>query len=186
MTPRWIWRLAEALARAGAMRPVVDLATGIRFVVRGDSMAPTLSDGDYVLVSRLAYRVGKPTRGDIVVVRAAWGAGLEYLKRVVGLPGETVRYEDGSLFVESVAVPEPYLPYAALPVEDGLLSWQLGSDEYLVFGDYRPRSTDSRQHGPVTREALVGRAYYRYWPLERRGRVGTSRGGGAADTSGVR
>ncbi len=75
MASRWTWRLAEVPARAGAIRPVVDVATSIRFVVRGDSMAPALSDGDYVLVSRLAYRLGAATRGEVVVFRADWGAG---------------------------------------------------------------------------------------------------------------
>lgn len=172
MAPRWGWRVAEALARVGPPRLLVDIATSVRFVVRGDSMAPTLSDGDYVLVSRLAYRLGPPARGDVVVVQAAWGAGPEYLKRVVGLPGEAVRYEDGVLWVENAAVPEPYLSLPSLPIEDGPLSWRLGNDECLVFGDNRARSVDSRRYGPVTRDALVGRAYYRYWPPATRGRVG--------------
>ena len=177
MAPRWTWRVTEALARVRPFSSVVDIATSLHFEVRGDSMARALSDGDRVLVSRLAYRLGAPVRGDVVVVRAAWGAGPEYLKRVVGLPGEWVRYQDGALSVEGAAVPEPYLPLPPLPVEDEPLWWRLGDDEYLVFGDNRARSVDSRRHGPVTRAALVGKAYYRYWPLAARGRVGAGRSG---------
>jgi signal peptidase I len=168
--------VAVALLSTRALFPLADLLCSIRFVVQGDSMEPTFSSGHYLLVSRLAYRLGRPSRGDVVVVRADWGPASEYLKRVVGLPGERVRYEDGRLFINGVALAEPYLGDVPRPEGDAAQEWCLEGDEYLVFGDNRPMSADSRRYGPVLGDALVGRAWYRYWPLGLRGRVHGGKG----------
>ena len=174
MTQTWLLRTAAFMARAGLLRPLAEATTAVRFVVRGESMEPAFSGGDYLLVSRLALLLRAPDRGAVVVVRADWGAGPEYLKRIVGLPGERVQYKDGQLFIGGGAVPEPYLRLPPIPLDEPPLSWTLGDGDYLVFGDNRHRSADSRHHGPVPRSALVGVAYFRYWPLSATGRLGTA------------
>lgn len=124
-------------------------------------MAPTLCQGDYVLVRGCGELVQEPQRGDIVVVGMAEG---RHVKRIVGLPGERVVFTEGMLFIDGDGLVEAYLrglpPYLGL--EDSEFS--LASDEYFVMGDNRSRSTDSRHCGPVTRSSIEGRTVWRVWP----------------------
>lgn len=128
-------------------------------------MAPTLRDGDYVLVRAREAFGRAPKRGDVVVVAMAEGS---HVKRVVGLPGERVVFTEGTLLIDGARFMEPYLrglpPYLGL--EDAEFS--LAQDEYFVMGDNRPHSTDSRHCGPVTRSDIEGRTVWRVWPLLRR------------------
>lgn len=129
--------------------------------VQGQSMAPTLRQGDYVLV-RACEQIGRaPRRGDIVVV--ALGEG-RHVKRIVGLPDERVVFTEGALLIDGQRLTEPYLrglpPYLGLTDTD----ISLAPDEYFVMGDNRLRSTDSRHGGPVARSSIVGRAIGRVWP----------------------
>ena len=129
-------------------------------------MAPTLRQGDYVLVSACEDLARAPKRGDIVVVATDGG---RYVKRVVGLPGERVEFTEGMLLVDGDRLIEPYLrglpPYLGL--EDSEFS--LARDEYFVMGDNRSHSADSRHSGPVTRSSIEGRTLWRVWPPVRRG-----------------
>jgi len=138
---------------------VVNALTG-RFQVRGSSMEPSLHSGQYLIVSKLAYWIGQPQRGDIVVFEPPNGTGEDYIKRVVGLPGERVEIRDGSVWINGYRLQEPYIasrvPYSG--------SWTLGSDEYFVLGDNRANSSDSHSWGPLPRENLVGKAWLCYWP----------------------
>lgn len=129
-------------------------------------MAPTLFQGDYVLVRACEGPVSAPQRGDIVVVAMASG---RHVKRVVGLPGERVEFTEGMLFIDGDRFLEPYLgglpPYLGLETAEVLLA----QDEYFVMGDNRLHSTDSRHCGPVTRSSMEGKTLWRVWPLARRG-----------------
>lgn len=130
--------------------------------VEGRSMMDTLSSGDLVLVTRFDYRFGgAPERGDIVECRFP-GRVDAYIKRVVGLPGEAVEIAGGKTRIDGVPLDEPYVFSAA---ED--YSILLGEDEYLVLGDNRAESYDSRAEdmGPIAAEDLLGRVRLRIWPL---------------------
>ena len=137
------------------------------FAVTGDSMEPSFRSGDYLLVDRRGPLARRPARGAVVVVRDPRDRGQLYLKRVVGLPGEELALEEGAAYVNGVHLPEPYL--GGLPASPGLegRSWRLGTDEYLVLGDNRAHSTDSRQFGPLGRDLILGRAWLRCWPPAR-------------------
>lgn len=128
-------------------------------------MAPTLRQGDYVLVRASEGFSRAPRRGDVVVVAMAEGS---HVKRIVGLSGERVVFTEGMLLIDGDRLVEPYLrglpPYLGL--EDAEFS--LAKDEYFVMGDNRPRSTDSRHCGPVTRSSIEGKTVWRVWPLLRR------------------
>jgi len=128
-------------------------------------MAPTLCQGDYVLVRAREAFGRAPRRGDVVVVAMAEGS---HVKRIVGLPGERVVFTEGMLLIDGVRLREPYLrglpPYLGL--EDAEFS--LAKDEYFVMGDNRPHSTDSRHCGPVAGSSIEGRTVWRVWPLLRR------------------
>ena len=132
------------------------------YVIRGPSMEPTYHSGDLLLVGPL--RRGAPARGDVVVLRNPREPDAHDLKRVVGLPGETVSLADGSLYVDGAHLPEKYL--GGLPASLGLerSEWTLTGDRYFVLSDNRARGTDSRHFGPVPRDAILGRVWWRVWP----------------------
>ena len=157
-------KILRGALRIGVIYPLANLLSAARFVVEGDSMEPSFVSGQYLLVSRLAYLSGAPVRGDVVVLYDPARPGKECIKRIVGLPGEHVSMENGQLFVNGHSLEEPYVRGAdshrsALPEE-----WSLGDEEYVVLGDKRDDSRDSRSIGPLQRGAIVGKAWLRYWP----------------------
>ena len=135
------------------------------YVIRGASMTPSLRPGDQVLVDTSAYGDDGPARGDVVVFSNPHAEWRHDVKRVIGLPGERVVMEEGVLFIDGCHVDEPYLEGLPSSVGLGEWAWDLGADEYLVLGDNRAHSTDSRDFGPVRATSIVGRAWLRYWPL---------------------
>ena len=155
--------------------PVLDsmaiLPSSRIYLVRGDSMRPSFEPGSHLLVSQAAYALSEPSRGDVVIVRRPGNTGTRYLKRVVGLPGEEVRILDGALLIDGVHLDEPYLGGLPASVGMGDRDWELGANEFFVLGDNRLRSTDSREYGPVGRDLILGKAWFRYWPLMRWGRI---------------
>ena len=157
-------------------RWAASILTSQLYTVRGTSMTPAFQRGDRVLVSRTTYRGEAPARGDAVIVLDPRDGSRRYLKRVVGLPGEEVRLFDGMLIVQDRWVEEPYLE--GLPSSVGLADrvWTLTGDEYLVLGDNRAHSTDSREFGPTSRGLIVGKVWFRCWPPRRWGRVDFSAG----------
>jgi signal peptidase I len=124
-------------------------------------MQPNLHTGQFVLADRLAYRLGPPRRGDVVVVHPPPEPGESFIKRVIGLPGETVQIAAGIVRVNGRALTEAYI--AAPPNYSG--AWSLGSEEYLVLGDNRINSSDSHVWGPVLRTAIAAKALLVYWPV---------------------
>lgn len=157
-----------------ALVAVLHLLGGMRVAVIGASMEPALRAGDHLLVSRLAYRLRPPRRGDVVFLRSRAGGGAavpECIKRVVGLPHERVQVQAGVVTVDGHLLPEPYLP-PRTAASSAPATWRLGADEYFVLGDNRAHSSDSRSFGPVRRRAIIGHAWYRYTPAARRGRIG--------------
>lgn len=135
-------------------------------VVRGNSMAPRIHDGDRILVDHLSFVLGGIERGDIVVLHYPLDPSLDYIKRVIGLPGDVVRIEDGRVSVNGQTIEEPYVD---APDENTRLSMQVAPNQFFVLGDNRPHSSDSREFGLVPRQNLVGRVDLRVWPPERAG-----------------
>ena len=166
-----VGRRLRFIARTPVLRGVAALLTSRFYIVRGDSMRPAFEPGQRFLVNRAAYASSTPSRGDVVVVRDPRDGSRRYLKRVVGLPGEEVRVLDGMLYVDGTHLVEPYL--GGLPSSPGLgeRAWRLGVEENMVLGDDRLRSTDSREFGPVSAGLIVGKVWFRYWPLRRWGPV---------------
>jgi signal peptidase I len=137
-------------------------------VVRGSSMTPSIQDGDRIVVDHLSYVMGEVRRGDVVVLRYPLDPTLDYIKRVIGLPGERVRLAGGRVWIDGEELVEPYVA-AADPATR--LETTVAPGHYFVLGDNRPHSSDSREFGLVPRELLVGRVDLRVWPLERLGPV---------------
>jgi len=137
-------------------------ATTGRFQVRGSSMMPTLQDGQYLVISKLIYWIHPPERGDIIVFRPPNNPDEDYIKRIVGLPGEQIEIQNGELWVDNVSFEEPYI--VAPSHYSG--SWDLEAGEYFVLGDNRSNSSDSHSWGMLPRENIVGKAWLCYWPPE--------------------
>ena len=144
--------------------------------VNGQSMVPYFQTGEYVLTDKISYRLRDPQRGDIIVFHAPEtancpkGTGCDFIKRVLAVPGETVRIENNKVIVNGVPLEESYIPaeYQTLPgAYTKGKTITLGTDEYFVSGDNRPYSSDSRAWGPIKKSDIVGRAFFRYWPLSK-------------------
>lgn len=135
-------------------------AISARVRVDGLSMNPTLQHGEYVLVSRLSYRTGQPQRGDIIVFSFPGDQKQDLIKRVIGLPGETINIRNGEVLVNGVKLEEPYI--AQSPVYNG--AWTVGAEELFVLGDNRNDSKDSHQWGLLPIENVIGKALLIYWP----------------------
>ena len=137
----------------------VNFTTG-RFRIESISMLPTFQPGQYVVVDKLSYLLGKPQRGDVIVFQYPLAPDKDYIKRVIGLPGETVSIGGGVVSVNGQPLNEPYI--AAPPNLGG--TWALSPDQYFVMGDNRNNSSDSRSWGPLERKYLIGKAVLVYWP----------------------
>lgn len=134
-------------------------AISARVRVDGFSMRPTLQDGEYVLVNRLAFTTGLPDRGDIIVFQSPLN-NQDLIKRVIGLPGETVSIFDGKVIVDGQPLTEPYI--AAAPAYNG--EWRVPVNHLFVLGDNRNDSSDSHAWGLLPLENVIGKAILIYWP----------------------
>lgn len=146
---------------------------GQRSVVEGSSMYPTLEDGDNLLIDKISYRFQEPERFDIIVFRYPHAQDTYYIKRIIGLPGETVLIQDGQIYINGELLEDPY---GAEPMENPGRAYRqitLGPGEYFVLGDNRNVSSDSRDSsvGNVTTEQIVGKVFLRIYPWKQMGKV---------------
>ena len=174
--PRWLIEVVETLGLTLITFFVIQSFVAQPFQVRQTSMERTLEPDEYVLVDKLTPRFDPFHRGDIVVLHPPEGwedeQGTPFIKRVIGLPGETVAIgEDGGVSVNGVPLAETGYTYRngdganepTIPQTDQA-TWTLAPDELFVMGDHREASADSRSFGPVKEASIVGRAFLRYWP----------------------
>ena len=161
--------------RSGFMRFVIDVAETLilsivlfaainavsaRIRVDGASMEPTLQSGEFVIVNKLAYLFGEPTTGDVIVFHFPRDPDQEYIKRIIGLPGDRVEIKNGEVFVNDRVLDEDYI--AASPVYEDIL--EVPGDSLVVLGDNRNNSSDSHNWGPVPLDYVIGKATFVYWP----------------------
>jgi len=141
------------------------------FFVEGASMGPNFSTGEYLLIDEISYRFKSISRGEVVVFHYPLDTSKYYIKRIVGLPGETVEVKNGKVIVYNSANPdgiildENYLPENL--TTNGQIKKKLGADEYFVLGDNRQVSSDSRVWGSLLKGDIVGRVWVRVWPFNR-------------------
>lgn len=151
--------------------------------VNGNSMYPNFHDGEFLLTDKLSYRFGGPQRGDVVVftappqARCPVGLNCDFIKRIVGLPGEKIKVENGSIFINGQKLSEPYENltkgtnggiFSESFLSDGI-ERDISQNSYVVMGDNRPNSSDSRDWGPIKKDSIVGKAWLRYWPPQTAG-----------------
>ena len=138
--------------------------------VEGTSMAPQLHDQDRLFINKFAYNFEKIERDDVVVFYYPRDTQKSYIKRVIGLPGDSVRIVDGQVYVNETLVEEPYVPAHYRDVRS-MEEFKVPPGEYFVMGDHRSISSDSRDFGPVARNLIYGKAAFVYWPREEMGVV---------------
>ncbi len=145
---------------------------GQRTKVSGSSMEPTLNDGDNLIVDKISYRFAEPERFDIIVFPFRYAERTYYIKRIIGMPGETVQIDDrGNIYVDGELLEEAYgreVIQNPGRADDPIM---LGDDEYFVMGDNRNNSSDSRDPsvGNIHRKDIIGRAFIRIWPSSKFG-----------------
>ncbi len=140
------------------------------FYVKGASMEPSFYDHEYLIIDELSYRFGQPNRGDIVVFHYPNDTKQYFIKRVIGLPGETVEVADGKIKIYNDKEPNGMILHESYLDQDKTLTTRtvtLKSDEFFVLGDNRIASLDSRYFGAVKRDLVVGKVWLRGWPLDR-------------------
>jgi signal peptidase I len=169
-----LWEWTKALLIAVILAAVIRYFLFAPIVVDGLSMMPTLKDQDRMIVNKFSYNIGEPKRFDIIVFHAP--EQKDYIKRVIGLPGDTIEYKEDTLYVNGKAYKEPYLDKYKQQVEDGpltdpfTLEEKIGrttvpEGELFVMGDNRRFSKDSRHIGTVSFDKIIGKTSVVYWPL---------------------
>ena len=150
--------IVETLLLTVVIFVLVNAITG-RFRIDGSSMEPSLHDGEYVIVNRVTYRLQPPQRGDVIVFQRE--GSREFIKRVIGLPGDTVAVQGGHVLVNGAPLNEPYI---AQPNAYTMEPRKIGPNEYFVLGDNRNNSSDSHNWGTIPLSVIDGKAWVTYWP----------------------
>jgi signal peptidase I len=168
-----LFELLETLLLTLIVFLVVQLFVAQPYQIQQQSMEDTLMPDQYVLVDKLTPRFDDYHRGDIVVFHPPaaldpTGEGTPFIKRIIGVAGDTVDIHDGHVFVNGEQLDEPYVfeGQATEPVDPDQHVWKIPDEQLFVLGDHRAESQDSRYFGPIDKSSVIGRAWLRYWPLD--------------------
>ncbi len=158
----------QTLVVFGAIFAILYLFVAQFHKVSGNSMFPTYHNGDFLVTEKITYRFGGAKRGDVIILKNPRDESQDFIKRVIALPGDTIKIEADSVYINDKLLDEPYLS-SGTPTHAGAfltegVAVKAGSNQYFVLGDNRNHSSDSREWGPITKEEIIGRAFFRYWP----------------------
>jgi len=171
----FVFETAQVLVLAFSIFLFVYLLIMQPHKIQGASMEPNFYENEYLLTDKLSYRFGEPQRGDVVVFKAPPQFRDEYIKRILGLPGDTIEIINNELFVNKKPVEEPYLTQNTITSAGQFLSEDkvltVPENSYFVLGDNRSHSLDSRSFGFVTRDKITGKAWFIYWPPQNFGSI---------------
>ncbi|MFA6005178.1 MAG: signal peptidase I [Patescibacteria group bacterium] len=164
----------QSIALGGAFFVVFYLFIIQPHQVKGSSMFPTFKDKEYILTDKISYKFRNPQRGEVIILQSPANADIDYIKRVIGLPGEHVRVSGGTVFINGKQISESYLegmethtfPGGFLQEDNEVV---VPDDNYFVMGDNRPGSSDSREFGFVPSSHIIGHVIFRYFPVDRVG-----------------
>lgn len=156
----WIQTISIALIIAFLVRQFLFQP----YRVQMGSMLPTLHESDLIIVNKLIFRTSKPNRGDVVVFHPPNNAGIYYIKRIIGLPGETIEVKDGNVFINNEQIKEDTYLNIETPGIYG--AKKLQANEFFVMGDHRNNSLDSREFGPIQLSSIAGKAILVIWPIQ--------------------
>ena len=146
--------------------------------VDGQSMTPNFQNGEYILTDKISYRIHAPNRGDVVVFHSPQDERVDFIKRILGVPGDTIKIQSGYVYLNGTKLEEEYLNDPGAVLSGRFLrensEVKIPAGQYFVMGDNRSHSSDSREWGLVTSGGIVGRAFFRYWPISDFGVVPTA------------
>lgn len=169
------WEATESLVFALGVSVVVYSFLFQPTAVIGSSSYPTVVEGERFITDKISYQFHSPERGDFVVVKNPKNPDIEFIKRIVGLPGEELMLSGGKVLIDKKPLLEPYLQSSVLTESESFLGndqlFQIPDDSYFVMGDNREHSSDSRDFGPIKKEAVVGKVIFRFWPPTRLGQL---------------
>ena len=135
------------------------------YTVVMSSMYPTFEEGECIMVNKMSYRSSGPQRGDVIVFNPPFDSQFPFIKRVIGLPGETVEIKDGKVFIDGIPLEED--EYIKEPPDEPMPATEVPENEYFVLGDNRTNSNDSRNNWTVPQDNIIGKAWFTYWPPSR-------------------
>ncbi len=168
--PAWWWDLLQSLIIAAILALIIRGFLFTPFYIPSPSMEPTLYPGDRIIVNRLAYRLGEPRHGDVVVFRYPLDPKRDYIKRVVAVGGDTVEARNNVLYINGQPQPRAgYLPPGIVYEDFGPVT--VAADNYFMMGDNRNNSADSRVWGTLERNYIIGKAVLKFWPLNHIGLI---------------
>lgn len=169
----FVMEILETIVFIGSLFIVLYLFIAQPNQVKGVSMDPTFESGDYIFTSKVTYKFREPQRGDIIVFKSPKNPDIEYIKRIIGLPGDTVVVTDGEVYVNDTLIQEDYIAAKTVLWENGFtvnnIPFTVPEGTLFVMGDNRPRSSDSREFGPIDFNSVIGQVFYRYLPPQKAG-----------------
>jgi signal peptidase I len=139
--------------------------------INGSSMFPTFVDKELLITNKIGYKLHNPKRGDVVIFKSPTNKEIDYIKRVIGLPGETLVLKNSKFYINGKELPEPYLGSDVITNGESFLKEGdeilIPEGSYFVAGDNRPHSSDSREFGPIALTDFIGQGLFRYWPANK-------------------
>lgn len=169
--PHWFGLMVREVVETVGLAVIIFLIIRIgiqNYRIEGASMEPNFHDGEYLIVNKLAYRLGEYERGDVIVFKYPNDPSKDYIKRVIGLPGDTVEIRGGQLYVNNVEIEEPYLHMPNTRDESPTV---VDTGYLYVMGDNRPASSDTRSWGQLGQDFVIGQAWLAIWPFDTAGLV---------------
>lgn len=171
----FIMDILETVVFIGSLFIVIYLFIMQPNQVKGASMEPSFHTNEYILTSKATYKFRSPQRGDVVVFKSPKNPDIEYIKRIIGLPGDKIMVQNGEVYVNDKLMNENYISDKTNVWEGGFIKNSIPiivpEGELFVLGDNRPRSSDSREFGPIPIESVIGQVFYRYFPTDKMGPV---------------
>lgn len=166
-----IAELIEFVAVIFAIFMAIKLFAAEPHRVTGSSMVPNFHDGDYIITNKLATKFSEPKRGEVIILEDPLDKTKVFIKRTIGLPGETLKLSNGKIYINGELLDELYLPNGLLTPGGGFLKEggeaTIPQGNYFVIGDNRTNSSDSRTWGFLDKNLIIGQAFLRYWPLNK-------------------
>ncbi len=163
-----VYEFVEAFVISASVFVVVYLFLMQPHQVKGSSMFPTFKDKEYLLTDKITYKRADPSFGDVIVFKAPINENFDFIKRVIAVPGQTVKVKGGHVYIDGTLLNESYLSNDIVTNPGQFLlegeSYMVQPGEVMAFGDNRDHSSDSRDWGPVPNQNIVGRVFFRYWP----------------------
>lgn len=171
----FIMGILETVAFMGSILIVIYLFIAAPHQVKGISMEPAFKSDDLILTSKIAYKLGAPQRGDVVVLKSPKNPDIDYIKRIIGLPGDKIKIENGEVYINGIRIKEDYISAKTVIFVGGFskngVEATVPPSQLFVMGDNRPRSSDSREFGFIDTNSVIGKVFFRYFPFDKLGQI---------------